>query len=261
MRLIERCRLLLGMVALSAIMTSAALRRLAQCVSEWRDLRGRKFWGGLGLFASIVAGAGVAGAADLAVKAPAAPPPPVILSDWTGFYLGVHGGYGSADEKFDFNSFANSTLTGGLAGIHGGYNWQFGNVVAGVELDWDGAGLTKSIPVTVAGAGDTLKIQTDTLVSARARLGYVVTSDLLAYGTAGGGWGHNKLSSAALGTDDLNTQFGWVAGAGLEYKVWGPLIARVEYLHYDFDKTKLPNLGDYVKESVDTVRGGLSYKF
>jgi outer membrane immunogenic protein len=264
MRLVERCRLLLGMVALSAIMTSATLRCLAQCVSEWRDLMGRKFWGGLGLFASIVAGAGVATAADLAVKAPAPPPPPppVILSDWAGFYLGVHGGYGSANEKFDFNSFANSTLTGGLGGIHAGYSWQFGNVVAGVEVDWDGAGLKKSIPVIVAGVGDTLRIESDTLASARARLGYVVIPSLLAYGTAGGSWGHNRFNVAALGTtDDIANQFGWVAGGGLEYKVWGPLIARIEYLHYDFEKKTLPNIGDNVKESVDTVRGGLSYKF
>jgi outer membrane immunogenic protein len=54
----------------------------------------RKVWGGLGLFATVVAGAGAAGAADLAVKAPIYKAPPVVVSDWAGFYLGVHGGYG-----------------------------------------------------------------------------------------------------------------------------------------------------------------------
>ena len=62
---------------------------------------GRKFLGGFGLLASILAGAGVAGAADLAVKAPVYKAPPLIVSDWAGFYLGVHGGYGWGDTKFD----------------------------------------------------------------------------------------------------------------------------------------------------------------
>ena len=54
----------------------------------------RKFWGSVALLASIAAGAGVAGAADLAVKAPVYKAAPVILSEWSGFYIGVHGGYG-----------------------------------------------------------------------------------------------------------------------------------------------------------------------
>jgi hypothetical protein len=47
------------------------------------------------LGASLVTGAGVAGAADLGipVKAPLAyQAPPSYVFDWTGFYIGAHGG-------------------------------------------------------------------------------------------------------------------------------------------------------------------------
>jgi opacity protein-like surface antigen len=51
-------------------------------------------------------------------------------------------------------------------------------------------------------------------------------------------------------------------GAGLEYKLVDHLLLRAEYLHYDLGKTEAPNVvGDNVKETVDVVRGGLSYKF
>jgi opacity protein-like surface antigen len=58
-----------------------------------------------------------------------------------------------------------------------------------------------------------LQHKTDELASARARLGYVVIPTLLAYGTAGAGWGHSEITASG------------VAGAGLEYKLFGPLIA------------------------------------
>jgi opacity protein-like surface antigen len=216
-----------------------------------------RFWYGIGVLASIAAGAGVADAADLPVKAPVYnAPPPVILSDWAGFYIGINGGGGWANNKFDLNNELNGTASGGLVGGHAGYNWQYGNVVAGIEVDFDGADLKK----TVTGVGFSQTQKTDELSTARARLGYIVLPNLLAYGTAGAGFGHLEVNDT-LGDNDAVNTFGWVAGAGLEYKVFGPLIGRVEYLHYDFGKTSLPQLGDNIKESVDAVRGGLSYKF
>lgn len=218
---------------------------------------GTKFWGGISvLAASIAASVGAAGAADLAVKAPVyKAPPPVILSDWAGFYLGLEGGYGWADDKFDHFTGNNAKPKGGLFGGFAGYNWQYGNIVAGVEVDFDGA----DIKATDAGG---FQHKTDELASARARLGYVVIPNLLAFGTAGAGWGHTEVTGTLSGTTaGALDQFGWVAGAGLEYKFWGPLIARAEYLHYDFAKTGPVFGGDNLKEKVDVIKGGVSYKF
>lgn len=219
---------------------------------------GHKFWGRIGLSALIVASAGAANAADLPVKAPTKAAP-VYLYDWTGLYIGVHGGGGFGDDKFNMKPTLTRKPSGGLGGGHAGYNWQYGNVVGGLEADFDGADVMKSFtPV----AGTSVREKTDELATVRARLGYLVLPNLLAYGTAGTAWGHTEVrqtTAAALTTNAIG-QFGWAAGTGLEYKVWGPLVARVEYLHYDFGKKSLPAFGP-LKESIDSVRGGLSYKF
>jgi outer membrane immunogenic protein len=217
-----------------------------------------KFWSGAGMLASVVASVGAASAADLAVKAPVYKAPPVILSDWTGFYIGINGGGGWADVKYD-DSFFNVKPSGGLFGGHAGYNWQYGSVVTGVEVDFDGADIKGSVPFNRGLSTETTKL--DELATARARLGYLVLPNLLAYGTAGAAWGHIEVTDAnAIASQTVASNlFGWTAGAGLEYKIWEHFVARAEYLHYDFAKQTLPI--DNVKPSVDAVRGGLSYKF
>jgi opacity protein-like surface antigen len=241
----------------------------------------RKVWEGLGLFAALVASAGAAGAADLAVKAPVYKAPPVILSDWSGFYLGVHGGYGSGDMSFD-SPFAelSGKPKGGVFGGHAGYNWQYGQVVTGLEVDYSAADLSSSgvIGSTVNGDGFghtfSRDLKVDQLASARARVGYTVLPSLLAYGTAGLGWGHaevtgtetdfrRNVATGSFSESAAASSFGWVAGAGLEYKVWGNFIARAEYLHYDLGKStySFPSFSTGASTTVDAVRGGVSYKF
>jgi len=66
--------------------------------------------------------------------------------------------------------------------------------------------------------------------------------------------------------------FGWVAGAGVETRLWNTnWLARLEYLHYDFgsgsSRQTIPAGGGLVMTSTsghltnDVVRAGLSYKF
>jgi outer membrane immunogenic protein len=216
---------------------------------------GSKLWYGIGLLASIAAGAGSAAAADLAVKALPPGVAPAYLSDWAGFYIGIHGGGGWATTTFDLQDFfVNAKPSGGLVGGHAGYNWQYGSVVAGLEVDFDGA----DIKQTDANA---FRQKTDELASARTRLGYVFFPNLLAYGTAGAAWGHFEITDTLGEFAPVATnQFGWTAGVGLEYKLIDHFILRAEYLHYDFGKTTIGGV-DNVKETIDTVRGGLSYKF
>ena len=75
---------------------------------------------------AVLALAGSAAAADLYPAAPLlqgaglAPP----LYTWTGFYLGVNGGGGIGNSKWDTtNSF---NISGGLFGATVGYNYQYG---------------------------------------------------------------------------------------------------------------------------------------
>jgi opacity protein-like surface antigen len=235
--------------------------------------------------------AGAAQAADMPLKAPRAAP---IYSDWTGFYLGIHGGYGWGEmnpDDLDFGGpFHNPKPKGGVFGGQAGYNWQYGRAVVGLELDYSGASLKEDQEVNFnfcnqpvltsiraqiirecGTVGFAVRSKIDALASARARAGFLLTDNLLAFGTAGLGWGHSAETIALTfnGNDVLafkakTDHFGWVAGGGLEYKFAQNWLIRGEYLHYDFGSVGYafqPFLTINTKTTADVARGALSYKF
>ena len=76
-------------------------------------------------------------AADLPVKAPVAPPPPVL--SWTGCYIGANAGGGwGAKDYFDpqapipENNLSGHRISGGVAGGQAGCDYQFGRWVVGL---------------------------------------------------------------------------------------------------------------------------------
>jgi outer membrane immunogenic protein len=99
---------------------------------------------------------GTAVAADMPLKAP---PPPVAVNTWTGYYAGVDiGGIEGANESMYFNQSSgvgalggvhfdpvtmnNSNHWGATGGIYAGDNWAVTpSWVVGVEGDWDKASL------------------------------------------------------------------------------------------------------------------------
>lgn len=143
--------------------------------------------------------AGAAAAADLPPPVTVAPPPMIsptpIAFNWTGFYVGGHGGYG-----FGSGAFTDGFVIGGQVGV----NWQMNGFVLGAEgdgsfVDWSG---------------------TDAVGTFRLRGGFAFDR-FMAYVTGGG----------AL--QDFN-DVGWVVGGGVEYAITNSWTAGVEYLHYDF---------------------------
>jgi outer membrane immunogenic protein len=68
-----------------------------------------------------------------------------------------------------------------------------------------------------------------------------------------------------------SNQFGWVAGAGAEWKFTRNWLLRAEWLHYDFGRqdnsglfttfsqTPIDNINSHT--TVDVARAALSYKF
>ncbi len=75
-----------------------------------------------------------------------APPPPPVFS-WTGFYIGVNGGYGGNNinyhdyDPYDegYSGYEKITSSGFVAGGTVGFNYQFptSNFVLGFEGDFD----------------------------------------------------------------------------------------------------------------------------
>src|SRR5437763_863661 len=85
----------------------------------------------LGVGVLLALGGTSALAADLPVKAAAAPPAPY---NWTGIYAGVHAGYGMGMKDWT-NSVFDFDVRGFLGGGQIGVNQQIGNWVMGIEAD------------------------------------------------------------------------------------------------------------------------------
>jgi opacity protein-like surface antigen len=254
--------------------------------------------------------AGPALGADLPLKAPA---PVAAVWSWSGFYVGGHGGYGwghdsftDVNDPFFFGKFPGFVATGFdpkgyLGGVQAGANWQTGSIVAGLEGDISftnikgsslntlsnnlgGGGVVSSVRAANSGAFDLLG-------SGRGRLGYLVSPNVLLYGTGGLAWTrfvqNTDISDLLVGsgpfafnagefssTSTPTWRFGWVAGIGAEARLFNTnWLARLEYLHYDFGNSgssSAPALflpvGTVSSQSsrdltLDVVRAGLSYKF
>ena len=204
------------------------------------------------LLAALMAGvASSAMAADLPTrKAPPAPQvyaaPPVF--SWTGFYVGVNGGWGGGTGGGNFGS-----PTGGLVGGTVGYNYQIGQFVAGLEGDWDWADINKS---GVNGAG-AYSNKIDELLTARARAGYAIDRALL-YVTAGYAGVEDRVTLPGLSSTDWRS--GGAFGAGIEYAFTNNISAKAEYIYAPFsDKTYVAGTKSDIDLSL--VRAGLNYKF
>jgi outer membrane immunogenic protein len=221
------------------------------------------------LVAGVAFGAsiGVASAADLTmpVKAPIAPPP----YNWTGFYIGINGGYswGRADMDFTITGVPGGSvsqdLNGWLGGGQIGYNWQSGTWVFGVEADIQGTGQDGTFGFTTAtvcpaiaiarlpcatGTGS-LEQKLPWFGTVRARLGITPWDRWLIYVTGGLAYGEVEtnagFSSATafpggpiIGTvstafSSSTTQVGWTVGGGVEWALWESWTAKLEYLYMD----------------------------
>ena len=87
------------------------------------------------IFALAGMAAQTARAADIRVKAPAAPIDAGAPFSWTGLYLGINGGYSWGSSSWSDPSLGvasgNFGVDGALVGGQIGYNWQRGPVVLG----------------------------------------------------------------------------------------------------------------------------------
>src|SRR5262249_18013487 len=106
-----------------------------------------------------------------------------------------------------FDSFfgpSNVNPKGGVFGFQFGHNWQWGPVLGGLELDASWADLTGSSTFSLIDTRNIRLLDTfttdkkiDGLASVRGRLGYLILPPLLLYGTAGIGWGHERITTVA----------------------------------------------------------------
>lgn len=179
---------------------------------------------------------------------------------WTGLYLGAHLGAGVGSIETSNLATADLDLSTFLGGLQAGYNMQFGQYVAGLEIDttW-----TSSDGDDARSGSTSISGNADWLSSARLRLGYT-TGDLMVYATGGVALGGIDLSvskgASSAGLSD--TMVGYAVGGGLEYKLTDSWIARVEAIHYGFGEEKLDSSFGNLDADTDitTIRAGLSLR-
>lgn len=203
---------------------------------------------------------GAAHAADLPrgpYKAPAYIPAPAY-ANWSGFYVGLNGGYGFGKSNWDFPAVSPSPK-GFVGGVTLGYNFQTGLWVWGVEGDIDYSAMKGD---AACGAG-TCETKNSWLATARARLGYAGWNNMLPYITGGAAFGDIKASSPF--GDASKTKVGWTAGAGLEYAMWSAWSVKLEYLYVDLGSfdcgISCGATPDNVSFKANLVRAGLNYRF
>jgi len=245
----------------------------------------------------IAAPLSTAGAADMRLKAPPSAP----AWTWTGFYIGAHagGGWSKGDLRADYLPFptfglfptvATSSGSGALGGGQAGYNWMAApNWLIGVEGDFSKTGINSSLTVSPTsfptGLPNLVQPTTWTrnlewLASARARLGYTPTPNMLLYVTGGAAWGgfnyNGSFVNTAPGSNNWMAPFsktdsGYVVGGGAEWMVAAHWVLRGEYLFYRLSGASnlannpvfptFPVLFTWNSTNTSVVRVGASYKF
>ncbi len=220
-----------------------------------------------GLSLTALASTTAAFAADLPQRSAA----PVFAAapafSWTGFYVGVNGGYTWAGNKnasvapgadptnilpaiFAARQFPSSVpldAKGFIGGVQIGYNYQMTGTafVVGVEADIQFTDARKSAQFVNTGIGSYYNASTrmDYLGTLRGRLGFAVSPQLLVYATGGLAYGQVKYDSVAGGPgvrvtyNSTATKLGYVLGAGAEYAFNRNWSLKTEYLYYDLGKT------------------------
>lgn len=231
---------------------------------------------------ALMAASGSAMATDLAQPALHTPVP---APSWTGFHIGINaGGFTSRDTSdFLFNGgfalgAAPNRISGPFGGVQAGYDWQTGQLVFGVEADFQFAGgdgtLAASSPCLCDGlVAARFSQNLAWFGTARARIGYG-TENWLAYVT--GGYAAAKVETDAMASAVVATAHagwsmihsGWALGGGLEVLLAPNWSARVEGLHMRFSeshKSWTPLPGATITDSshlrVNLVRAGVNYRF
>ncbi|MBH5370036.1 outer membrane protein [Bradyrhizobium glycinis] len=211
-------------------------------------------------------------AADLAARPYTKAPPAAIAAvyDWSGFYIGLNGGGGSSNAKWDLVGFGRDgshDATGGTVGGQIGYRWQSGQFVFGVEGQGNWADFSGSHVGAISGFTNNTKIDAFGLIT--GQVGYAWNNVLL-YVKGGAAVVSTKYDASFAGTSlasGNDTRWGGTVGAGLEYGFAPNWSVGVEYDHIFLDggdKNLTGPIGVLpvnVKQDVDMGLVRLNYKF
>ena len=219
-------------------------------------------------------------AADMAVKAPPPAPLPVIYN-WSGFYIGVNGGWGNSHNCWDFVRLVGPVFSdgcrdrsGGLFGGQVGYRWQSNQFVFGLEAQGDWADLS-STRVSLLDPTLSTRVKTDGIGLFTAQLGWAWNAALL-YVKGGAAVTSTRLdifdTPTGIGLVSASaTRWGGTLGVGFEYGFAPNWSVGAEYDHLWMgtannsfsvvDPRLVGILNNRVSQDVDMFTLRINYRF
>jgi len=239
-----------------------------------------------GLAAFGISGLGISGAAsaaDLPARTYATPAkaPAYVAAvyDWSGFYIGVNGGWGNASNNWTLQTgggafpVGSTSGNGGTVGGQIGYRWQSGPAVFGVEAQGNWSNLTgRNTSLAAANAGIDNYSNLDAFGLFTGQIGYAWNNVLL-YAKGGAAVTDTKYNDLVTGVGTVvatsdDTRWGGAVGAGLEFGFAPNWSAAIEYDHL-FMGNRTENLvgpaglfaQDTISQNVDLVTARVNYKF
>jgi outer membrane immunogenic protein len=229
-----------------------------------------------------------ASAADLAARPYTKAPPMVAMYDWSGFYLGANGGWGSSRNCWDLTNVilvgpvvpnlpeGCHDASGGTVGGQIGYRWQASSWVFGLEAQGNWADFKGSNPSIQLIARNESKVDAFGLFT--GQVGYAWNNALL-YVKGGAAVTSNKYTgfvpATGLAFDSASdTRWGATVGVGLEYGFTPNWSFGVEYNHLFMGDRNFVMAGtgnivpvgatlrsDRISQDVDMVTARINYKF
>jgi opacity protein-like surface antigen len=191
---------------------------------------------------------------------------PAAAYNWTGCYIGLHGGGGA---QYDAWTFVNGG--GGIAGAHTGCNYQSGALVFGLEAEGAWSGIAGTFHYDDPGFMENVQARNRWDVDVALRSGLALDRALL-YTKVGAAWGRfdvtadDNFGSFQRGTGTLT---GLLFGAGVEYALAGPWTAKLEYNYVGYlgKVVHVQGGGGFltrdltVSATKNVVKAGINYRF
>ena len=217
-----------------------------------------------------------ASAADLAARPYA---PVVAIYNWSGFYIGINGGGGSAHKCWDLVADSDGDLpgpegchnaTGGTAGGQIGYRWQTANWVWGIEGQGNWANFRGS-NVSNLFAPDFNRSRINAFGLITGQIGYA-WNNVLFYVKGGAAVTGDKYDAFSGRTGLVlasanETRWGGTVGAGLEVGFAQNWSVGVEYDHLFMGSRNVTLTGplfsetEHISQDVDIGLVRLNYRF
>jgi outer membrane immunogenic protein len=183
-------------------------------------------------------------AADMPVKAPPRVVAPAVYN-WSGFYIGAHGGGAWSDKCFNqvvpaatFSDTGCHDGSGWIAGGQIGYNWQHANWLFGLEVSGSGADISGSHTPPPGSINDNLVVSSEVkaLFLFTGRIG-ITWNQAVAYVKGGAAWARDKYQFAENGQPTFEarqSRWGWTIGGGMEIGIMPNWSVAFEYNYVDF---------------------------